>query len=225
MVQWDKKKSRGSIMERKIAFFDVDNTLVYNDSLFALYGYGCRKWKRYIFVAPAIGVVSLMYFLKILPKERMKELFYTPLNSFDEKDYEEFFEKYLFGRRIEKTFQELLRLKNEGYYILLATASPYAYMRLWKEKGYADEVIGTELLQKGGKYTFKVTGRNCSKEEKKRRIEAFLASEGIEIDYESSVGFSDSDKDIPMLSLCKTRTRVLKDGSHISFVPKKENVK
>lgn len=212
-------------MKRRIAFFDVDNTLVYNDSLFSLYKYGCKKWKKYIFAAPAIGVVSLLYFLKALPKERMKEQFYRPLNSFGEKDYEEFFEKYLYGKRIEKTFEELLRLKREGYYILLATASPYAYMRLWKEKGYADEVIGTELLKKGGKFTYKVVGKNCSKSEKKRRILEFLDENGIEVDYENSVGFSDSDKDVPMLSLCKTRTRVLKDGTLSEFVPKKGKCK
>lgn len=212
-------------MKRKIAFFDVDNTLVYKDSLFSLYRYGCKKWKRYVFVAPAIAVVSLLHFMKILPRERMKELFYSPLNSFEDEDYEAFFEKYLYQKKIENTFEQLLKLKQEGYFILLATASPYAYMRMFKQKGYADEVIGTQVIEKDGRYFSKIVGKNCSKEEKKRRIEEYLLKHDIQVDYENSVGFSDSDKDIPMLSLCKTRTRVLKDGSLVVFVPGKEKKK
>ena len=208
-------------MEKKIAFFDIDNTLIYKDSLFSLYKYGCRKWKKYIFVSPAIAVVSLLHFLRILPRERMKELFYTPLNSFETEDYERFFDEYIIGRKIEKTFSELLRLKDEGYYILLATASPYAYMRLWKERGYADEVIGTLVKEQDGKFHSKIIGSNCNKEEKKRRILEFLDKNDIQIDYENSVGYSDSDKDIPMLSLCKTRTRVLPDGTHTPFIEKR----
>lgn len=208
-------------MKKKIAFFDIDNTLIYGDSLFSLYKYGCKKWKKYIFSAPAIAVVSFLYFLHILPRERMKELFYGPLNSFSEGDYEKFFDEYIIKKKIEKSFCELLRLKNEGYYILLATASPYAYMRMWKERGYADEVIGTVVFEKDGRYTPKIDGKNCAKEEKKRRIEEFLKKSSIEVDYENSVGFSDSDKDIPMLSLCKTRIRVLPDGNHTQFVPKR----
>lgn len=208
-------------MERKIAFFDIDNTLIYGDSLFSLYKYGCRKWKRYYFLLPAIPVFTLAYHLHIIPRVRMKEIFYKPLEKFGEKEYDEFFDNYILGNKIENTFKELYRVKREGYFVLMVTASPYAYMRLFKERGYADDVIGTTVENKNGVYTGKIIGENCAKEEKVKRIKKLLKQKDIQIDYENSVGYSDSDKDIPMLSLCKSRTRVLKNGELTEFVEKR----
>ena len=205
-------------MKKKIAFFDIDKTLIYGDSLFSLYKYGCKNWLKYTILAPAVPAVYLLYRMRIIEREKMKEYFYRPLEKFEKSNYDEFFDKYILGRKIDKTFLELLRLKKEGYYILLATASPYAYMRLWKERGYADGVVATKTLYKNERYYGKIVGRNCNKQEKLRRIKEYLEENNIEVDYKNSIGFSDSDFDIPMMSLCKTKIRVLKNGEHTEFL-------
>ncbi len=198
----------------KTAFFDIDKTLIYGDSLFSLLKYGIKKRPVYIFLYPAIAFYAILYILKIVPITRLKEIVYTPLKDFKKEDYEIFFEKYIWGKRIENTVNELTRLKSEGYYILMVTASAQCYMRLWQEKGFADSVLGT-LTEKGSN---KIIGKNCSGKEKVERINAFFKENGLSYDYESSVGFSDSDKDKPMLSLCKRKVRVLKNGSHTEFI-------
>ncbi len=204
-------------MERKIAFFDIDNTLIYGDSLFSLYRYGCKKWPKFILWAPLIPFIGLAYILKIIPIEKMKEVFYMPLKKFTDEDYEIFFDGYILGKRKEKTFQRLLSLKSEGYFILMATASPYAYMRLWQQRGYADKVIGTKTEEKG----YKVIGKNCAGKQKLLYIEEYLKENSLEYDFDLSYGFSDSDRDIPMMTLCKHKIRVLKNGEHTEFIPKR----
>ena len=198
----------------KIAFFDIDKTLIYGDSLFSLLKYGVKKRPVYIFLYPAVAFFAVLYALRIVPITRLKEIVYTPLKDFTKEDYGIFFEKYIWGKRIENTVNELTRLKSEGYYILMVTASAQCYMEKWKEKGFADCVLGTKTKENSNK----IIGNNCSGEEKVARIEEFFKENGISCDFEGSVGFSDSDKDRPMLSLCKTKTRVLKDGRHIPFV-------
>lgn len=198
----------------KVAFFDIDKTLIYGDSLFSLLKYGIKKRPVYIFLYPAIAFFAILYALKIVPITRLKEIVYTPLKDFQKEDYEIFFEKYIWGKRIENTVAELTRLKSEGYYILMVTASAQCYMRLWEEKGFADSVLGTLTKENSNK----ITGNNCSGKEKVARIEQFFKENGIDYEFDSAIGFSDSDKDRPMLSLCKTKIRVLKNGEHIPFV-------
>ncbi len=209
-------------MKRKIAFFDIDNTLIYGDSLFSLYGYGCRKWPVYLLRAPLIPFICLGYVLKLISIEKMKEVFYLPLDRFTDEDYDLFFDGYILGKRKEKTFQQLLQLKDEGYFIIMATASPYAYMRLWQERGYADKVIGTKTENVNGLYGHKVIGKNCAKDNKLEYINEYLNENGIEYDFDSSIGFSDSDRDIPMMTLCNHKVRVLKNGENTEFIPKRK---
>lgn len=200
----------------KIAFFDIDNTLAYGDSVVALIKYGIKKNPLYIFTLPVLGIAALLYGLKILPIEKMKNIAYLPLKHMDEKELNRFFDKYILGRKIEASFEKLLSLKSEGYYIILATASPISYMKLWQQRGYCHKIFATEVKANSNK----IIGKNCSGKQKVVLIEEYLKSSNMEIDYESSFGFSDSDRDIPMLSLVKNRFRVLKDGSITEFIPK-----
>ena len=104
--------------------------------------------------------VALLYVMKILPREKLKEIYYKPLEKFEDDDYEKFFDKYILSRKIEKTFSQLISLKEQGYYIVLVTASAYAYMRIWKSRGYADEVIGTQVEERNGLYSGKIISKN-----------------------------------------------------------------
>ncbi len=198
----------------KIAFFDIDKTLIYGDSLFSLLKYGIKKRPVYVLLYPVIGVFALLYALRLIPITRLKEIVYTPLKDFTKEDYEIFFEKYIWGKRIQTTVNELTRLKSEGYYILMVTASAQCYMRLWEEKGFAHRVLGT-LTKEGSN---KIIGNNCSGAQKVKRIEKFFKENGFENEFEDAIGFSDSNKDKPMLSLCNKRVRVLKNGSHTEFI-------
>lgn len=205
-------------MKTKVALFDIDKTLIRGDSLFSLYRYGRRKWPFYYLFMPVIPFAYLLYVLHIIPRVRMKEFYYRPLERFTDEDYEIFFDRYVLNKTFREPFEKLVSLKKEGFHIVMATASPYAYMRLWEKKGYADKVIGTTVAPKNGLYDWRIIGPNNSGKEKVNRIEAYFNETGIVPDYENSVGFSDSDKDIPMLSLVKNRYRVDSEGHISDFV-------
>ena len=86
---------------------------------------------------------------------------------------------------------------------MLVTASPDAYMKYFKKLGVVDEVIGTRLQQRNGRYTHAIEGRNCKGAEKAARIEAYLKERELSIDFEGSSAYSDCMSDLPMLKLVK----------------------
>ena len=204
-------------MERKFALFDIDKTLIRGDSLFALYFYGAKKWPVYWLWLPVIPFAGLLYARRILPVERVKRIFYAPLRRFSEGDFADFFDRYILARSLPQPMERLRAARREGFYILLVTASAACYMRPFVERGFADALLGTETERDGRGYTGRVLGPNCRGAEKVRRIRAFLEQNGLQIDYESSVGYSDSDSDIPMLRLVRNRYRVLRGGEIVPF--------
>lgn len=110
-------------MVRKFALFDIDKTLVRGDSLFALYFYGARRWPVYWLWLPVIPFAGLLYALKLLPVERVKRIFYAPLRRFHDADFAEFFDRKILARSLAQPMERLRCAREEGYYILLVTAS------------------------------------------------------------------------------------------------------
>lgn len=206
-------------MVRKFALFDIDNTIFPGDSLFSLYLYGAKKWPVYWLLAPLMPFAGLLRAARLLPVERAKRLFYAPLRRFAPEDFDAFFDRLL-AKAFPQSMQKLRRAREDGCYILLVTASAACYMQPFVERGYADALLGTEVETDRRGYTGKIRGKNCSGEEKVRRIRAFLERQGLAIDYGQSSAYSDSDSDVPMLRLVKNRFRVLRDGSIVPFVEK-----
>lgn len=204
-------------MKTKFALFDIDDTMYRGDSLFSLYFWGMKKRPACALLLPVMPFAALLYLMKILPRESLKRLYYTPLYAFSEQDYEDFFDECILSRCYPSSIKALRDAKENGFYIIMATASPYAYMRMFESRGLADKVLGTTLKIKNGHYTSKVVGKNCAFKEKAVRIENYIKDTGLTIDYENSVGYSDSDSDIPMLRLVKTAYRVLPGGEICEF--------
>lgn len=136
-------------MVRKFALFDIDKTLVRGDSLFALYFYGARRWPVYWLWLPVIPFAGLLYALKLLPVERVKRIFYAPLRRFHDADFAEFFDRKILARSLAQPMERLRCAREEGYYILLVTASAACYMRPFVERGFADALLGTEVERDG----------------------------------------------------------------------------
>lgn len=208
-------------MKIKFAFFDMDKTLLKGDSLIALYRYGLKKRPLCALWLPLILLATPLMAVKLLPIEWYKAMFYSPISAMTEAELEQFFSKELMKRRIPKSWEALLQAKADGYHVLIASASPEAYIRPFLNRGLCDGLIGSPLKRKkNGRYSPLPAGKNCAGAEKARRIAAYCLEKGLEIDYESSIAFSDSDRDRPMMALAATRTRVTGDGRHIPYVTK-----
>ena len=180
-----------------LALFDFDDTLARGDSILPYLLYCVRRGaapKRQLLRA----VCGYLRFL-IQPSDAScaKEwtLSFIRGKTVEEMDTlaREFFR--------DVYIQELWRLREEGYRILVVSASADVYMRVLPEFLPVDAVLATICEVDGeGRYTGRV-GVNCKGEEKPRRIAAWLNAQGLTLDSAASCAYGDSPSDAPMLLL------------------------
>ncbi|MNM82325.1 haloacid dehalogenase-like hydrolase [compost metagenome] len=199
-------------MKTKFAFWDVDYTFVRGDSMLLFLWYGLRKKPLTVYRFPLVLWKTLCFKLGFMSAERAKSAFFYAIASLSDSDLELFFDTQLRPRIYQEAYEELRRLKKEGYQILLVSASPYAYLKFFKKLPEVDFVIGTELIRKNDRYVPLVQGLNCKGEEKVKQIRHFLDDSCQSIDYDNSCAYSDSLSDLPMFRL--VRNRYLLRGKH-----------
>lgn len=203
-------------MKKKVLLLDIDYTVINTDSMidFIIYSLKTKTIKTLIKI-PYIFTMLLFYSIRIVSLKKAKEAIFYPIVDYSEKELEEFFTTVL-EKKINKSMIEIIiKSKNEGAFILMVTASPYAYMKYFKKYAYADEVLGTDLAYENLKYANLIIGDNCKGKEKIIRIRKILNKENIDIDFENSFAYSDSQNDIPMLSLVKNAYLVNKKNGQV----------
>lgn len=192
----------------KFALFDFDGTLAPGDSIVPYLWYAWRRGKlplRRLAVAAWAGMMPLL-----MPQRytntwaKGKALSFLQGCSVAEMDA---FALDFFHQRLEKRLfpagvAELRRLQEEGYRVMLVSASPEAYMLAVGRALGVDAVLATPcgLTPDGQRYTGLV-GENCKGVEKSLRIAAYLAANHLELDWEQSRAYGDSLSDVPMLTL------------------------
>ena len=185
---------------RPLALFDFDGTLIKGDSIIAflrfarhLKALSGKEYARVLFHSlrylcgletDAAAKNEALRFLKYLSPERKYAL------------ERAFAEEVLLPRVYPEGRAELKRLKEEGYILLLVSASTENYMQFIAPALGFDGLICTEIKADGQ------IGPNCKGEEKVRRIRAWLEAEGIEADFAASHAYGDSKSDFGMLALC-----------------------
>lgn len=191
-------------MKKKIAFFDVDKTILEGDSMFDLLFWSWRKHAASIIPSClAIAAGTARYVLGGRKDIRLMKngIFYSS-KYLSSAEIERFVKEVLFDKRVFKDAVDEIQAKHaEGYTVVFVSASPKLYLDYFYDLFPVDKIIGTDLDAKG-----RIAGENCKHQEKVVRIEKWLEEEDFEIDYENSCGYSDSySADHPMLSLVKNR--------------------
>lgn len=202
---------------REFALFDIDNTIIKGDSMVRFIPFVLLRHPLLIFYIPVLFIYALLFVLHIISMEAAKGVFFYPVRFLSQSEQKEFFEKGVLKCAFPEMLDTVRGHRKDDRSILFVTASPEAYMRFFKEEGWCDEVIGTRLAFKNGRYRGKVIGGNCRGGEKVRRINEYLAENNLSIDFEHSYGYSDSKSDTPMLSLVKNRFRINKSGQCVPF--------
>lgn len=206
-------------MKQKIAFFDFDDTIIHGDSIKYLLTYYVKKHPLSIFNFLKVGWYYMGHKLGNQPINKTKSAILFPLDKMSNQDLQTFYQKMVVPRYYSNVVQELMDKRREGYYVYIVSASVEAYLQYCDLP--VDCIMGTKVEQVNGKYTSHMIGTNCKKEEKVKRIYEDLKKKGMEIDYEQSYAYSDSEHDIPMLKLVKNRIRInVVDGSMTAFIIK-----
>jgi phosphatidylglycerophosphatase C len=191
-------------LKKKIAFFDVDKTLIERDSMYDLLFF---TWKSYpASIIPSIFSLTISFFKYALSGAKdiciLKEGVFYCFRYLNENDIKRFAQEELLKKRVFRNgISELKNRKKEGYIIALVSASPERYLSYFQEILPIDKIIGTTVDSNG-----KIEGGNCKHNEKVRRIKAWLRANDWEVDYENSVAYSDNlAADQPMLELVSQR--------------------
>lgn len=203
-------------MKESVLLLDIDFTVINIDSMISFWIYSLKvKTLKTLKKIPYTMLILILYSLRLVTLKKAKEAVFYPIVDFKEDEIEEFFIKCI-EPKINRSIKDIIEKSNlENRFILMVTASPTAYMKYFKNYGYADEVIGTTLECENYKYKNKILGKNCKGKEKSRRIEELFSKKGIKIDYENSYAYSDSKSDLPMLYMVKNRYLVNKKNGEI----------
>ena len=205
-------------MKRTVALFDFDDTICRQDSIYHLLRYDLIKRPYHILKFIPLGISYIGYLLNMLTFEQVKAQLLFPLNSMDEKELEYFYKNHVAINYYPHMVEKMKEHKLKGDYVVLCTASSEIYMK-YSDLPF-DKMIGT-IIEKD-KNKIKIVGKNCKGKHKVPRILDHLKEQSIEIDYDSSYGYSDYDAEIPMLDLVKNRVRIAKKTGEMSeFKPKK----
>lgn len=188
----------------KIAIFDIDNTILSVDSFLKFIFYILKKYPYKIIHIPFFIFIFILRFLNFISIEKLKEKFLDKLigdltdNSINELSFD-FIKKEILNKIKPTVKTYISKLKDDGYRIVLATASFEFYI---KELAYflnADNLVATQVLRENNRFYIK--GKNCKDIEKIFRLTKILEKQNI--DRENSIGYSDSVTDIFFLQLCK----------------------
>lgn len=175
---------------KKYAIFDFDKTITDRDSIKILWDtYGKNMGSQYYLQGISIGASFIGYKFtgNFNPtKNKMAKIF----DYMTEEDIEEFVNEVLPKYYYKDALEEIKYLKEEGYTLLLVSASYENYMKKVGENLGFDHVIGTRL----GRLN-ELIGENNRREEKVARIESYLEKIEESIDYENSRSYSDSYRD------------------------------
>lgn len=207
-------------MVKKVALFDFDNTVASGDSIVRLLIYDLKKRPWHIVLFIKVAILYLGYLLHITSFEKAKSALLFPLDVMDDQELEKFYKTYVEPSYYPHVVLEMEEKRQQGYIVILCTASAEAWMK------YNQLPIDCLLGTKTKPHSSEIIGINCKGKAKIDRIMDYLNSIDVSIDYDRSYGYSDSDSDLPMLSLVKNQKRILlKTGQIVDFVPHKKSSK
>ncbi len=188
---------------KKIALYDIDNTIISIDSFVLFVFYAINKNKIKFFYLPVFAFLLLLWCVKIISTKKFKTFCYNRFIADKNTNINELSKDFIIKAVIPKIKQEIPELlrkqRSQGYSIILATASFEFYLKHLADYLKADVFVGTRFkidnITKKGQYE----GNNCKGQEKLSRLSEIMNFD--EIDINNSVSFSDSLTDLPFLDI------------------------
>jgi len=191
---------------RRAAFFDVDGTLAGTNVVFPYAAARLRELPRALRIPwGALFLLRCALFLLVDACNRslFQRLFYRCYRGRDASAAakarlgEVAFDDYIRPRLFPRALQHVRLLQAQGFEIVLVTGGLDFVARRVGEALGASHVVAAELEEEGGRFTGRLRGRPVSDAEKGRRIRAYAAVRGLNLDRCHAYG--DSRADLGML--------------------------
>lgn len=188
---------------KKLAIYDVDYTIISNNSLSSFMFYIIKKYPKKILYLPLFSLLTLFWLLRFIKTKKLKEFFLILLINMDKKSVESICKSFFADKilpNIKPGVKENIESnKNDGLLIIIATASFELYIKYLAEYLNIKNYFGTQVEYINNKLTSKIIGNNCKGNEKIDRILKTIPED--KIIKEHSIGFTDSNADLPFLKL------------------------
>ena len=194
-----------ALTEKRVAFFDVDNTLLKGSTLFFL---GRGMYQRGFFTKKDISafiLANLRY--RLTGKENKDEItrfqnaaceFIKGHNVIEiEKIGQEIYEEYVSPAIWQGTVEIAQEHLSKGEEVWLVTATPLDMASLMVKRLGFTGALGTKAEVENGVYTGKMIGNLLHGREKALAIVELANQNGFSL--ENCYGYSDSHHDIPLL--------------------------
>ena len=201
----------------KLSVYDFDKTIYNGETLNDFYRFYLIKkpWKIYTVIFQLW--YFLLYVLKIINLEKLKENFLRFLDGENtgelKKLIREFWEKT--ESKINLWVKdEILKNKKETEILVAISASPtFLIIDRLRLMGF-DVVIGTDFLFESTKFHSHITSKNCKNYEKVKRLDKWAEDNNIQYDIVNF--YSDSIADKPLFDLSENKywikKGILKNG-------------
>ena len=184
-----------------VALFDFDGTLLAGDSIVWWLRFCVRKGiaPRRQWLKAGAGYILQRFRPSQVTLAKQMSLSYLKGRTVREMDAlaEEFMQQEIRKRLYPDAVREMRKLSEEGFRIIVITASPSVYMRMLPVLLPVHTVLATPCLETDGRYTGKV-GPNCRGEQKIVRWDAWRDSR-----MQAVRAYGDSRSDLPMLRLAE----------------------
>lgn len=208
----------------KLSVYDFDKTIYNGETLNDFYRFYLKEKPLKIYTIFFQGFYFLLYILKIISLERLKEKFLKFLNGENTEELKKLIDKFWKTREKKINswiYDEIKKNRKETGILVAISASPtFLIEKLLKEMGF-DVVIGTDFFITGEKFYSEIISKNCKNYEKVLRLNKW--SESKEIKFEIINFYSDSIADKPLFDIAENKFWI-KNGVIIKGMPEKKTL-
>jgi len=181
---------------KKIIFTDLDGTLTLKDT-YTKFVLQNLKMCTVVQNLPTLLWMGIRHTLKMINDDDVKKItfgmFFTGYDK--DKDIGDFAQEIPWNPLV---LEQIEAKRQEGYKVIIVTASPDVYVKhVCKYLGY-DGFISTQTLDDGKYLTGEFAGEVCNFGEKPKRITAFLGTQTPE----HTISYGNSSGDYAMLEFC-----------------------
>ncbi len=210
----------------RLSLYDFDRTIYKTDTGPLVLKYLFQKHPKTLLQAPKILLCFILYFLKIIPTLRFKEIFFSPMNLLTKEEWEIFITDFwtIESKKIfSTTLKQIEQDKKDGYIIGILSASAEIMLYPIMDILPADFLIGTVFSTTETHITSYIIGANCKKEEKVTRLYKYLETAYPNQEYIIEKMYSDSLHDLPLFNIAQQQYTVEKNGTIREGLPKANN--
>jgi len=206
-----------------LALFDLDNTLLADDSDFL---WGCFLVDKGLVNKTAYDIANQRFYdeYKQGTLDIVEFLAFSlkPLTRFTMEQlaslHEEFMDKHIRSVMTEKGIAQIRQHRDKGDVTVIITATNRFVTEPIADAFGVDDLIATDPEIVDGRYTGKVAGAPCFQKGKITRLQQWL--ENTHHDLVGSTFYSDSHNDIPLLEIVETPIAVDPDDELRSLAEK-----